>query len=153
MKLPHFGQQTQKFLFCLLIAAGIYFASFISIAHAQDMPMFRQGMWEFNRTIEIPSNPGKPQTMVTNRCTNPTDDMKKRNEMLSKVGCKVSSVSKSGKTYSFTADCKIQNATVQSTSVMTVENDTAYSVEVESRSDAKSTKEVLKARRTGDCAK
>jgi len=110
-------------------------------------------MWEFNRTVENPNDPGKPRAMVTNRCTNPTDDMKRRNEMLSKAGCKVSPISKNGKTYSFTADCKIQNATVQSKSVMTVENDTAYSVEVESKSDAKNTKEVLKARRTGDCTK
>jgi len=153
MKLLHFQKQTEKILFYVLIAAGIYFPSSISIAQAQDMPIFRQGMWEFNRTVEDPNDPGKPQTMVTNRCTNPTDDMKKQSEMFSKLGCKMSTVSKNGKTYTFTADCKIKNTTVESTSVMTVENDTAYSAKVESKSGDQTSKEALKARRTGDCTK
>jgi hypothetical protein len=153
MKFVHFQNQIRKIFLCLLIAAGIYFASLISIAHAEDMPAFRQGMWEFNRTIESTANSGKPQSIKNNRCTNPTDDMKKQKEMLSKLGCKLSSANIDNKTYSFNAECKIQNNTVQTKSVITVENDSAYNIRVESQSGDQITKEQLQARRTGDCTK
>src|SRR6185295_16072988 len=124
----------KKIFLYLWISAGIYFISFSGITRAEKMPVFRQGMWEFNRTIENTSSPGKPQTIKNSKCTNPTDEMKKQKEMLSNLGCKVSSDSKGEKTYSFTADCKIQNTSVQTKSVITVENDAAYSIQIESQS-------------------
>lgn len=153
MKLRRFQKLSKKILFCSLIAVDMNFAAFASVTEAGDMPTFRQGMWEFNRTIQNTDGPGKSQTMTVKKCTSPTEDMKKQNEMLTKGGCQLSSVSKKGNTYSFTADCKIQGVAVQSKSIMTVENDSAYSVKVESRSAAQDTKEVLLARRTGDCTK
>jgi hypothetical protein len=137
----------------LLIALGICFSFLAGITQAENLPKFRQGMWEFNRTIENSGEPGKPQTMTVNKCTNPSEDMKKQNEIASKIGCKLSPVTKDGNTYSFTADCNIQNTNVQSKSVITAENDSAYNIDIEVKSDAKNSKEVLKARRTGDCSK
>jgi hypothetical protein len=153
MKLRCFQKLTSKILLCSWIAAGICFVFLVGIASADDMPIFRQGLWEFDRTIENIGGPGKPQTMKVQKCTNPTEDMKRQNEMVSKNGCKFSPAVKNGKTYRFTTECKIQGVTAQSTSVMTVENDSAYSVKVESRSGAQGTKELLRARRTGDCTK
>src|SRR5438477_9989001 len=141
-----------KIFFYTLTTAGIYI-SLAGITQAQDLPIFRQGMWEFNRTIESTTNSGKPQSTKDNRCTNPTDDMKKQKEMLSKLGCKVSSANNDNKTYSFSAECKIQNTTVQTKSVITVENDAAYNIRVESQTGGQITKEQLQARRTGDCTK
>jgi hypothetical protein len=73
--------------------------------------------------------------------------------MLSKLGFKLSSANNDKKTYSFNAECKIQNTTVQTKSVITVENDSAYNIRVESQSGDQITKEQLQARRTGDCTK
>jgi hypothetical protein len=53
-------------------------------------------MGEFNRTIETFSAQGKPRTIQTKKCTNPSDDMKRKNEMLTKSGCKFSPVTEPG---------------------------------------------------------
>ena len=152
MKLQCFWKLTKKIHFLSVIFAGTWLASFANITKAEDMPNFRKGMWEFKRTVDNADRPGKPQTTETKKCTNPSEDMKRQKEMLSKAGCKFAPVSKSGNSYSFTTDCNIQGVAGQSKSLITVENDSAYSVKVESRMGAQVTKEVLLARRTGDCA-
>ena len=77
--------------------------------------------------------------------------MKKMNEALAKQGCKFSPVEKSGNSYTFGADCEIEGTRIRSRSVMTVESDSAYKVDVTSTAGARSTKEVLSAKRLGDC--
>jgi hypothetical protein len=113
----------------------------------EDLPAFRQGMWKFTRVVN-----GK--TVESSRCTNPTEDMKRQNANLQKAGCTFSPVKKSGSTYTFDADCVIKTPAVKShtTSVLTVESDSAYRLEVTGATDGAATKESLVARRTGDCA-
>jgi hypothetical protein len=82
--------------------------------------------------------------------------MKRQNAMFAKAGCTISPVTRKGDIYSFVADCKGGGAgKVVSQSVITVESDSAYTVEVESSGDAGpgggKRSEVLKARRVGDC--
>ena len=124
-----------------------------AVATAEEPPPLRAGMWEFTRTIESEGTSGQPQVMTSSKCTNPSQDMKGRNQQLSAMGCKVSPMTKSGKTYTFTSDCTIKGVTVHSKSVLTVESATAYTVRVESRSSSGGTNETLKALRTGDCKK
>src|SRR4029078_235404 len=97
---------TKRLFFNLLIVIGTYFIFLSGMSQAEEMPAFRQGMWEFNRTIENVGSPGNSQSLKNTKCTNPSEDMKRQREMLSKLGCKVSSVNKTEKTYSFTANCK-----------------------------------------------
>jgi len=106
-------------------------------------------MWEFNRTITDAS--GKTQTITTKKCTNPTDDMRKQNDMLTKAGCKFSAATRSGSAYSVTSQCNIQGVAAQSKSVISVDGDAAYQVNVESQQGGATTKELLVARRIGDC--
>ena len=123
-------------------------------AAADEAPRFRQGLWEFTRTA-----PGGQQ-MHTTQCTNPSEDMKKQNEMIEKRGgCKISPMQHSGNTYTFSADCNMPSpqgglVSFRSTSVMTVESDSAYKVDVTTSSAQPGPvgKEQLTARRTGDCA-
>jgi hypothetical protein len=125
----------------------------MSVTAADDWPALRSGMWEFNRTIETPGAPSKPQALQKKKCTSPVEDMKKQNEMLTRAGCKFSPTVKAGNTYTFSAECKMQGASGTSKSVLTIESDSAYVVRVESQSGPKPTHEVLQARRTGDCPK
>mgnify|MGYP003393774307 FL=1 len=135
-----------------LLATGICISFTADLTFADDLPIFRKGMWEFNRTIEsAPGSQGKPQTITNKKCANPSEDMKKQSEMLSKSGCKFSSVVKSGNTYSFTSKCDIQGVATQGKSIITVENDGAYTVKVETRHGKQVTTEVLNARRIGNC--
>lgn len=129
------------------IAAGL--ASFAPVSQAQELPPFRKGLWEFNRTVPGPS--GKTREIKTKDCTNPTDDMRKQNDMLAKSGCKFTPVTKSGKAYSFSAQCVMQGMAFQSKSVITAESDSAYKVDVESLQGGAKTREQLVARRVGDC--
>ena len=108
-------------------------------------------MWKFQRTVG-----GKK--IESTKCTSPTEDMKKMNAMLEKSGCRFSPVKKSGNVYTYTADCSMKmpsGATMssRSTSVMTVESDSAYRVEVDVVTDGQSSKERVVAKRIGDCTK
>ena len=120
-------------------------------AQAEDLPMLRKGMWEFNRTMPDPDGKGAARTISSKRCTNPTEDMKRQNDMLAKSGCKLSPLTRSGKTYTFTSDCAIQGISAKGTSVITVETDSAYTVDVDTLQDGKRVKERMVARRVGDC--
>jgi hypothetical protein len=121
------------------------------VALADDLPSFRPGLWEFKRSVEGTNGAGKPLNTEIKKCVDPTADMRKMNEALTKQGCKASSVVKSGNAYSFTTDCQIQGVPMQSRSVVTVESDSAYKVDVTSKGGARSTTEALVAKRIGEC--
>lgn len=136
-----------------LARAGLLMAALLTTATAwaDDWPTLRHGMWEFSRTIETQGKPGKPQTLQTRKCTNPTEEMKRQSEMLTKGGCKFTPVTRSGNAYSYSATCKMQGMSGTSKSVLTVDSDGAYTLRVESDFGGESTREVLRARRAGDC--
>jgi hypothetical protein len=118
---------------------------------ADEPPALRQGLWQFERTVG-------GQKLQRQECVSPSEDMKRQNAMLEKSGCKFSPAQRAGKTYTFTADCAIKppggdTVNVRSTSVMTVEDDSAYKVEIETTGAGTSTQELLVARRLGDCTK
>jgi len=120
-------------------------------AAAQEWPALRHGMWEFNRSIETVGKAGKPQTVQTKECTHPTDEMKRQNDMLSKAGCKFSPLARAGNVYTYSALCRMQGIAGTSKSVLTVDGDSAYTIRVESDFGGEATRELLQARRTGDC--
>lgn len=140
----------------LLLSAGFLAAS--GLASAEDLPAFRQGLWEFNRSIDGASAPADRKKLTVRKCVDPREDMKTQNAMLAKAGCKFSPMKQMGNTYRFSADCTIQGAgRSTSRSVMTVDSDSAYTVKVESEGTKGGktvrTSEVLSAKRLGDCAK
>lgn len=124
-------------------------ASIAAGAHAQELPVFRYGMWNFVRTIESASGGGR--SIANKKCMNPTEDIRKQHQTSLQAGCTVSPVTKSGNAYSFVTTCKLQGQPVESKSTMTVESDSAYRIRVESRAAGQATKELLVATRSGDC--
>ncbi len=142
---------TRKPFQILILLAGIGVAFPAGPAYPDDWPSFRRGIWEFQRTIEGVGGQGTSQTIKNKKCTDPTEDMKKQNETLAKAGCKLSPISRSGNVYRFTSDCALQGMSAQGKSEIRVESDSAYTVHIETRQGKQVTKEVLKARRTGEC--
>jgi hypothetical protein len=132
------------------IAAVAGLALQLGVAMAEDLPVLRQGMWEFSRTMEAGGN-GKPQVIATKKCTDPSADMKLQNAMLTKAGCSFSPLVRSGTTYTFTSQCTLQGISVQSRSVLSFASDSAYEVNVESSQGGKVSRERLVARRVGGC--
>jgi hypothetical protein len=132
-----------------VVAGGALF--FAAASLAEDPPPFRQGLWQFDRAVG-------GQKLQTKECTNPTEDMKQQNALLTKGGCKFTPSTRAGKAYTFSAECTINAPgsapiTARSTSVLTVESDSAYRVEITTTGAGTSTNETLLARRVGDCAK
>jgi hypothetical protein len=131
----------------LALAAGL--AAVMSVAWADELPQFRQGLWEFSRTTQ--GGPGESKPMVSRRCTSPGEDMKRQNDMLARSGCQFSPITRSGNEYRFSSTCKLQGLAVESRSVLTAEGDDAYRVTIEAREGGESHQEVLVATRIGDC--
>ena len=118
---------------------------------ADDLPALRQGMWNFQRTVA-----GKK--IESTKCASPTEDMKTMSAKLEKSGCRMSPVKKSGNVFTYTADCSMKMPTgatmnSRSTSVLTVESDSSYRLEVDAVTDGQASKERLVAKRVGDCPK
>ena len=116
---------------------------------ADELPQFRAGLWEFKRSVD--GGDGKPATLTNQRCANPTQDMRKKTESMMTAGCKSTPVTKSGNLYSFSLQCEIQGVEIRSKSVITVDGDSAYKVDAESKQGSKTTREQLTARRIGNC--
>jgi hypothetical protein len=116
---------------------------------ADVLPPFRTGLWEFKRSVD--GGDGKPVTLTNQKCTNPTEDMRKKTESAAQSGCQVSPMSKSGNLYTFTFKCTIQGASLQSKSVITAESESAYKVDAETKTGGKTTRELLTARWISGC--
>ncbi len=141
------GRRRMRIIAMILAVLGS--TALCNPAFPDELPSFRQGMWKFHRTVE-------KKTLEVTKCTSPAEDMKKQNTMLEKIGCRFSPARKSGNTYTFTVDCSIKSpsgAAIKSrtTSVMAVESDSAYKVEIDVVTDGHATKELLVAQRVGDC--
>ena len=132
----------------LLLLAGLFGA--LTLALAADLPAFRQGLWEFTRTVEM-QGAQKPMTLTNKKCTDPSVDMKNMHAMLAKQGCKVSPATTRGNQYTFSSECNVKGTAMSSQSVITVESDSSYKVNVTSKDGGKSTKELLVAKRVGNC--
>ena len=132
----------------LLSVAALAFGS-ISIAVAADWPVFKPGQWRFERTMQ--GSEPVPQKVSTTECQDPAADQKAQRDMLAKAGCKFSPLAQSGRTYRYTADCKMGNMTSSSASVLEVDGPEAFTITVESTVDGSKSREVLRARRVGDC--
>jgi len=137
--------------FAIAVAVAITAACVIGL-QAQQWPVLKQGMWEFNRTMQAPGG-GPPRTVTSKRCTDPSADMQRQNATLTKSGCTISAPVKKGNTYTFTAACNVMGITSNTTSTLVVESESAYTLTVEGTTDGQPTKEVMKALRTGDCTK
>jgi hypothetical protein len=116
----------------------------------EEPPAFRQGLWQFDRTVG-------GQKIATRECTNPTEELRRQNVLLTKGGCTFTPTQRSGNSYTFSAECTVNppgavSVSARSTSVMTVESESAYKVEITTTGAGTSTQEVLIARRIGDCS-
>ena len=96
--------------------------------------------------------------MQTQECTSPSEELRRQNDLLSRRGCRLTPTQREGNVYRFTAQCTIDAPSAspveaRSTSVMTVESDSAYRVEITTTGAGTSTQESLIARRIGECTK
>ncbi len=134
-----------------VLSLAALMACAVPIALAADWPAFKPGQWTFDRTMT--GTGATPQKVSTSECTDPTADQKEQQAMLAKAGCQFTPLTQSGKTYRYSATCKMAGMTTTSDSVLEVESAEAYTITVDSIVNGDKTHEVLRARRKGDCAK
>lgn len=123
----------------------------ISTVQAADWPVFKPGLWTFERTMSGTSS--TPDQASNTRCSDPTAEQKARQAMLAGPGCKLTPLTQSGQTYRYSATCKSGAITTKSESVLEVMSAEAYTIRVDSRTDHRRTYDELNARRVGDCPK
>jgi hypothetical protein len=109
-------------------------------------------MWSFSSTVSAMAA-SKPQVRTVSKCTNPTEDIKKKWNALSIQSCKFSPMKHDGDRYSYTSFCEKNGLMLQSKSSIIVESSSAYRVETDSRTNNQTQTEVVEAKRLGDCAK
>ena len=134
-----------------LAAFAVSAACVATLAVAADWPSFKPGLWQFERTM---ASAGKPTEKVsTSECMDPTAEQAEQRAMLTKAGCRFSPLEQSGKTYRYSADCKMGGMSVTSKSVLEAQGTEAYTITIDSVTDGVKTHEVVTARRVGDCKK
>jgi hypothetical protein len=148
----HFARPRGKAISAIFILTLFLAAGWIAGLQAQQWPVLKQGMWEFTRTMQPPGG-GAPKIVTSKRCIDPVADMQRQNATMAKSGCTISAPAKTGNAYTFTAACRIMGISSNTTTTLVAENDSAYTLTVEGTTDGEPTKETMKARRTGDCAK
>jgi hypothetical protein len=136
-------------LFCI---AALGLAGSVPTLAADDLPSFEPGMWSFSSTV-MTSNSNKPQTRSVRKCTDATDDIRKKWAALAQQSCKFSPVAHSGNKYSYSSVCQRNGMALEMKSTLTASSRTAYRVETESRTNSQMQKEVLVAQRIGACEK
>ena len=105
-----------SFALCTLLWA-------IPSARADDVPLLRQGLWEFQRTAGT-------QKFAATECIDPSEDLRRQHAALERMGCKVAPVVRDGTTYTYAADCALKLPsgvmTFSTATVLTAESNTAY---------------------------
>ena len=135
-----------------LCLAAITVVACATLAAADELPSFQQGLWSFSSTVNAPGG-GKPKVRTVRKCTNPTEDIKKKWEMLATKTCKFSPITRTGKFYKYSSSCEKNGLSLSTSSVITVESTSAYRVETVSHTNNQAQKEVIVAKRVGDCPK
>ena len=134
----------------LLLVLVALLAAAPSIVHADEVPLLRQGLWEYQRSAGL-------NKFAATECIDPSEDLRRQHTALEKMGCKVSPAQRTGSTYTYAADCSVKLpsgvVSFSTTSVLTAESDTAYRIENRLTRQGATTNESITAQRVADCAR
>jgi hypothetical protein len=141
----HRGRVTARTAFALLAMSSTVFVA----CSAPELPELRYGLWELKGT-----SGGKD--IDNQSCVNPVELVKAEHATLKASGCKVSDFTRSGNAYRYTSNCEMQTRkgrTMKSdlTSVMKVEGDSGFTLEVRGTTNNQPVNEVIVGKRIGDC--
>lgn len=135
--------QLQYLLFALVTLAAT-----APSVRADEVPVLRQGLWEYKRTVGA-------QKFVATECIDPSEDLRQQHAAQAKIGCKLAPVRREGATYTYTADCAIRLPSglvrFSTTSVLTAASDAAYRIDSRTTNQSETTSESITAQRVADC--
>jgi hypothetical protein len=140
---------------CALLLAGpcATVAAEPAAPAAAQLPLFRAGLWSYSIDLKAPGSK-MPHVQKVEHCADPTADINGKWQALSLDTCKFSPLQRDGNAYSYTSSCKKGTQTVEMKSTILVESAEAYQVNSESTiGGGQVRREVITAKRTGDCQK
>lgn len=137
--------RTASLLLALLCIASV------GHAYAEELPAFRPGLWEFNRSMEDNSGMYRQTRFTRQRCADPTADLRKTRAKMAVQGCSLSPLSGTGDFYEGTSTCEAPRSRMESHIALTAAGEDAYRLAITSRGEKGSTTEEITARRLGAC--
>lgn len=128
------------------------------VVAADELPTLREGLWEYQRTLQRSDEDWSPKDTTVRECGNPTTVLEQQNTVYRKFGCAIVATRVTEATYQVTADCPEKNGIkTKSRGVTTFDGDSAYTSVIDSEGAVagKPVKfvERLAAKRIGDCEK
>lgn len=112
-------------------------------------PVLRPGMWAIERTFTYA---GAEKPVSERVCTDPVAKMDFWQATMNKVGCNYEPLRQSGNRYTQASQCTVGALTRQYQKTLTVEGDSAYTLEeVATGSGKPAMTSTTRARRLGDC--
>jgi hypothetical protein len=115
------------------------------------LPDFRQGLWEYRRT-QLTSGRNKPQTTTVRKCSDPTNDIKKKLADLEQRGCRFAPGSHSGNRYVMSWMCPTGNdRSVTFHDALTVTSAESYQDSSEAHQEQQVVHSEIIAIRIGNC--
>ena len=128
------------------------------VVASDELPPLREGLWEYQRTLQRSDENWTPKDTVVRECGNPTTVLEQHSAVYRKLGCAIVSIRVTEATYQVNADCPSKNGIkTESRGVTTFDGDSAYTSVIDSEGSVagKPVKfvEKLSAKRIGDCEK
>jgi uncharacterized protein DUF3617 len=125
---------------------------------SDDLPALREGLWEYQRTVQRSDEDWSPKDTTVRECGSPTTVMETQNAVYRKLGCAIVTTRVTETAYQMKADCPTKNGIkTESRGVTTFDGDSAYTSVIDSEGPVagKLVKfvERLSAKRVGDCEK
>src|SRR4030095_330224 len=129
-----------------LLAMGSTFAMGTFPARADEVPLLRQGLWEYQKTAGA-------NKFAATECIDPSEDLRRQHAAWQKMGCTLSPMLRNGSSYTYAAECSVKlpsgAVTFSTVSVLTAESDSAYRLENRMTNQGSTTNESITATRGG----
>jgi hypothetical protein len=145
------GKSSPRHAGTLILLLASFCVASSDDARAEDLPVFRPGLWEFTRSMDDNSGMYRQTKFTRQKCAAPTADLRKASEKMSAQGCSQSPLLRIGDSYEGTSTCQVFGIQMESHTVLTAAGDGAYRRVTTARGEKGSTTEEITARRLGDC--
>jgi|GEM_PF-6331981 len=140
---------------CVLLGTAVNHSGAVA---SDELPALREGLWEYQRTMQRSDEDWSPKDTTVRECGSPTAVLEQQNAEYRKLGCAIVTTRVTETTYQVKADCPTKNGIkTESRGVTTFDGDSAYTSVIDSEGPVagKLVKfvERLSAKRVGDCEK
>ncbi len=115
------------------------------------LPSFQPGNWQYQRSV-ISATGAAPRQATISKCADPSQEMRSKLAELKQKGCRFSTTTHTGDSYSTSWTCPARGTLLVMTQVITVTSDSSYQDSTEARLQEQITRTKIVATRVGECS-